>query len=107
MFEANGGRTPLGRDGVGGQPFQVSAEFKLGDGSGKSSPYIRPAIEGGAIDDDPKTWQTVRIPLRRLLPKDVKAVALSAISVQYRVLPVERAGLVIRAIRLDKHSDGN
>ena len=102
VFEANGGRTPLGRDGVGGQPFQVSVEFKLADGSGKSGPYIRPAIEGGAIDDDPKTWQTVRIPLRRLLPKDVEAVALSAISVQNCVLPVERAGLIIRAIRLDR-----
>ena len=103
MFEVNGGRTPLGRDGVGGQPFQVSVEFKLADGTGKSGPYIRPEIEGGAIDDDPKTWQTIRIPIRRLLPKDGDAVALSAISVQYRVLPVERAGLIIRAIRLDRH----
>ena len=107
VFEANGGRTPLGRDGVGGQPFQISVEFKFADGSGKSGPYIRPAIEGGAIDDDPKTWQTIRIPLRRLLPKDVEAVELSAISVQYCVLPVERAGLLIRAIRLDKSADVN
>ena len=107
VFEANGGRTPLGRDGVGGQPFQVSVEFKLADGSGKFGPYIRPAIEGDAIDDNPKTWQTIRIPIRRLLPKDVEAVALSAISVQFCVFPVERAGLLIRAIRLDKSADVN
>ena len=40
-------------------------------------------------------------------PRAVEAVELSAISVQYCVLPVERAGLLIRAIRLDKSADVN
>ena len=102
VFEVNGGRTPLGSRHVGGQPFQVSATFRLADGSTKSGAYIGPKIEGGSVDDDPWSWQTVRLPLRRLLPKtNSAATAVTGVSVQYRVLPANRAGLLVRAIRLE------
>ena len=103
VFEANGGRTPFGVDGPGGQTFQVDMRFRLADGSEKSGPYIAPAIEGGdgRIDGDPATWQTARIPVRRLLPKGAEATAVAGINLQYRGLPAERAALVVRAIRLE------
>ncbi len=101
VFEANGGRTPLGAEGPGGQRFQVDAKFRLADGAEKSGPYIGPTIEGDRIDEDPSTWQTVRIPVRRLLPKDAEATALAGINLQYRILPSDRASLLVRAFRLE------
>ena len=101
VFEANGGRTPLGIVGLGGQTFQVDMRFRLADGSVKSGPYIGPTIEGGRIDGDPATWQTVRIPVRRLLPKDAEATAVAGINLQYRGVPADRAALLVRAIRLE------
>ena len=105
VFEANGGRTPLGRNDVGGQPFQVASEFALAGGGGKSGPYILPEIEGGSIDGDPLTWQTVRMPLRRLLPKGADATALASVSVQFRVFPAERAGMLVRRIRFERTAE--
>ena len=101
VFEANGGRTPLGAEGPGGQRFQVAARFRLADGGDKSGPYVGPTIEGGRIDADPATWQTVRIPVRRLLPKDVEAIALAGLNLQYRMLSSDRASLLVRAFRLE------
>ena len=105
VFEANGGRTPLGAEGPGGQTFQVSARFCLADGAEKSGPYIGPTVEGGRIDADPATWQTVRIPVRRLLPKDAEAAALAAVNLQYRILPADRASLLVRAFRLESAAE--
>ncbi len=102
VFEANGGRTPLGANGPGGQTFQVDMRFRLADGDEKSGPYIKPEIEGDRIDADPATWQTVRIPVRRLLPKGTEATGVAGINLQYRVLPADRAALVVRALRLEK-----
>ena len=101
VFEANSGRTPLGAEGPGGQTFQVAARFRLADGTEKSGPYIGPTVEGGRIDADPATWQTVRIPVRRLLPKGADATGVAGINLQYRVLPADRAALAVRAFRLE------
>ena len=105
VFEANGGRTPLGAEGPGGQTFQVSAKFRLADGAEKSGAYIGPTIEGGRIDADPATWQTVRLPIRRLLPKDAEATAFAGLNLQYRILPADRASLLVRAFRLEPAAD--
>ena len=104
VFEANGGRTPLGAEGPGGQRFQIALRFRLADGGEKSGPYVGPKVEGDRIDADPATWQTVRIPVRRLLPKDAPAAenAVLSLNVQYRDLPADRAALVIRNLRLEK-----
>ena len=104
VFEANGGRTPLGAEGPGGQRFQIAIRFRLADGGEKSGPYVGPKVEGDRIDADPATWQTVRIPVRRLLPKDAPAAenAVLSLNVQYRALPADRAALVIRNLRLEK-----
>ena len=101
VFEANGGRTPLGQLGPGNQPFQISVVFRLQDGSTQAGSYIGPTIEGGAIDEDPLSWQIVRLPIRRLLPKGAKATGVTGINIQYRVLPDIRAALRVRSIRLE------
>ncbi len=103
VFEANGGSTPLGVVGPGRQRFQVAATFRLEDGTEKSGPYIHPTIEGEHIDEDPATWQTVRFPVRRLLPKDPASPvsALSGLNLQYRMLTSDRAALRVRSLRLE------
>ncbi len=102
VFEVNGGRTPLGRFDVGGQPFQISLPCMLADGNAKSGGYAVPEIDGGQVDADPASWQVVRLPLRRLLPKD--AASISGVGFQFRVLPANRAGVLIRDIRLCRDS---
>ena len=103
VFEANGGSTPLGVVGPGRQRFQVAARFRLEDGTEKSGPYVHPTIEGEHIDEDPATWQTVRFPVRRLLPKDTASPvsALAGLNLQYRMLSSDRAALRVRSIRLE------
>ena len=102
VFEVNGGLTPLGKEGPGGQTFQVALAFALSDGGAKTGPYIGPVIEGGSVDVDPWSWQPARIPLRRLLPKGADVAAVTGIAVQFRVLPATRAGLLVRAFRFDQ-----
>ena len=98
VFEVNGGLTPLGRFDVGGQTFQISLSCRLAHGDFKSGGYAVPEIEGGQVDADPASWQVVRLPLRRLLPKD--AVSIRGVGFQFRVLPANRAGVLIRDIRI-------
>ena len=107
VFEVNGGRTPLGAAGPGGQSFQVCAVFVLPDGTERSGPYIQPSVDGGSVDADPWTWQVARIPLRRLLPKGVAAArAVAGVNVQFRVLPATRSGLIVRGVRIHPQHNG-
>ena len=105
-LDVNGGRTPLGALGPGGQPFQVALTFRLADGTEKRGPYVTPEIEDGRIDDDPDTWQSARIPLRRLLPKNPPAVpaAVAGVAVQYKALRAERTSLLVRSLRVERSS---
>ena len=97
----NGGRTPLGARDTGGIPFQVSANGTLPDGTEANRlGFHIPSVEGRVVDDDPVTWQKVRIPLRRLIAPD--ATSLTAVAVQYRILPDRRAGLLVRGFRLER-----
>ena len=53
-----------------------------------------------AADDDPNSWQSVRIPLSKLLPEG--ATALTRISIQFTGLPaLGRAGLLVRNFRFE------
>ena len=107
-LDVNGGRTPLGAIGSGGQGFQIALTFLLADGTTKSGPYVTPAVEGGRIDDDPDSWQAARIPLRRLLPKDPPsaATAVTGVSVQYKALLADRTGLLVRSPRFEGTAAG-
>ena len=100
-FDVNGGRTPLGRRDAGRQRFRVQLTCPTQDKKEADGPWVRdPPIEDGPVDDDPNSWQTVRIPLSKLLPEG--ATALTRISIQFTGLPaLDRAGLLVRDFRFD------
>ena len=103
-FDVNGGRTPLGRRDTGRQRFRVQLECESVDGTRKQGDWVRdPPVEDGPIDDDPNSWQTVRIPLAKLLPEG--ATALVRITIQFTGLPATgRAGLLVRDFRFEPPS---
>ena len=100
-FDVNGGRTPLGRRDTGRQRFRVQLECESADGTRRQGDWVRdPPIEDGPVDDDPNSWQTVRIPLAKLLPEG--ATALVRITIQFTGLPATgRAGLLVRDFRFE------
>jgi len=84
----------------GGLPFQVKLDAVNGDGQALSSEYVgcHGYISGGSIDGDPASWQKVSIPLKQL----VNGSARNAVGIWFQcaVLPSQRAGMVIRDVRL-------
>ena len=103
-FDVNGGRTPLGRRDTGRQRFRAQLECECADGTRRQGDWVRdPPVEDGPVDDDPNSWQTVRIPLAKLLPEG--ATALTRISIQFTGLPATgRAGLLVRDFRFEPPS---
>ena len=101
-FDVNGGRTPLGRRDTGRQRFRVQLTCPTPEKKDADGPWVRdPAIEDGQVDDDPNSWQTVRIPLAKLLPEG--ATAIARITLQYTGLPsTGRAGLLVRDFRIER-----
>ena len=100
-FDVNGGRTPLGRRDTGRQRFRVQLTCPTPDKKDADGPWMRdPPVEDGQVDDDPNSWQTVRIPLAKLLPEG--ATAIGRITLQYTGLPsTGRAGLIVRDFRFE------
>ena len=100
-FDVNGGRTPLGRRDTGRQRFRVQLTCPTPDKKEADGPWVRdPPVEDGQVDDDPNSWQTVRIPLAKLLPEG--ATAIARITLQYTGLPsTGRAGLLVRNFRFE------
>ncbi|MBQ3809457.1 MAG: hypothetical protein II839_01400, partial [Kiritimatiellae bacterium] len=100
-FDVNGGRTPLGRRDTGRQRFRVQLTCPIPDKKEADGPWVRdPPVEDGQVDDDPNSWQTVRIPLAKLLPEG--ATAIARITLQYTGLPsTGRAGLLVRDFRFE------
>ena len=101
-FDANGGRTPLGRRDRGRQRFRVRATCALADGTEADGEWTRdPPIDGGRVDEDPWSWQTVRVPLKGLFPPG--AAAIQDLRIQFTGLPdgAERAGLLVRNFRFE------
>ena len=65
----------------------------------------RSRIDGGAIDDDPLTWQRVSVPFAENIPKE--AAKLDRIIVQLCDMPQDgRNGLVVRSFRFAPHGKG-
>ncbi|MBQ6103545.1 MAG: hypothetical protein IJL06_07720, partial [Kiritimatiellae bacterium] len=100
-FDVNGGRTPLGRRDTGRQRFRVQLTCPIPDKKDADGPWVRdPTVEDGQVDDDPNSWQIVRIPLAKLLPEG--ATAIARITLQYTGLPsTGRAGLLVRDFRFE------
>ena len=101
-FDANGGRTPLGRRDRGRQRFRVRTTCALADGTEADGEWTRdPPIDGGRVDEDPWSWQTVRVPLEDLLPPG--AAEIRDLRIQFTGLPAgaERAGLLVRDFRFE------
>ena len=98
VFEVNGGRTGIGTYDTPPPPFQVALNGSARDGAPFVGKYFTPPV-ATALDGDPATWQTVRIPLRRLLGDEVAAV--TEIRIQFKLLPARRANLVLRRFRVE------
>ena len=100
VFEVNAGRTPLGARGLGRHRIRVEALFKNADGKEMRVRTEKPNVSGGRIDDDPWTWQTVRVPFSSLVPGG--AVALQRFVMQLLDMPADgRSGLVFRNLRFE------
>lgn len=98
VFEVNSGRTTLGRPGSGRQRLRFDAVFEDADGKELRQRFDKPDVEGGRIDDDPWTWQTVRIPLSSSIPEG--AAVLQRIVPRLADMPRDgRAGIVVRDFR--------
>ncbi len=96
-FEVNGLCDSWGK-AQGNQAFQVRLRGTTSEGKESLGSSIHAQQYSGGIDKDPKTFQTVRIPMERLWPKGM--VKLRGIQVQFQLLPPERSGIEIRKIRL-------
>ncbi len=98
-FEVNSGRTPLGMPGRGRQRLRVGAQFKMPDGKEDRIWLGKPVIDGGRVDDDPWTWQTVRVPLPPAFPQgaqDIRRLVMNIVEMPQD----ERSGIVFRNLRL-------
>lgn len=105
----NGGRNVSGQL-EGGQPVQFAAEFALADGSARDGGVssIWRFIEGGAIDDDPQSWQRVSIPLgefRVSAGERAKVAGLSGVTAQFAAGTPVLAGVNIGSIAIGPQAD--
>ena len=101
VFEVNSGRTPLGVPGTGRQRIRGWMALKMTGGKEEQRPSLGKArIDGGKIDDDPWTWQTVRMPL----PENIaSAASLHRIVIGLVDMPQDgRSGIVVRNLRFEK-----
>ena len=105
VFEVNSGRTPLGVFGTGRQRLRVEAIFKTGAGKElRVKMSDKTKTESGAIDDDPWTWQTVRIPFSAQIPPE--AAVLSRFVMKLLDMPQDcRSGIVFRNFRFEAESN--
>lgn len=101
VFEVNSGRTPLGAFGTGRQRLRVEAIFKTAAGKElRVKMSDKTKTESGAVDDDPWTWQTVKIPFSSHIPAE--ASLLSRFVMKLLDMPQDgRSGLVFRNFRFE------
>ena len=97
VVEVNLGETSAGAATQPAATPQFLFGYRTADGEEKSGAYV--AYRGAQVDADPTTWQTIRIPLRRLVASD--AVAITRINLQFRPFGSQRAGVRLRALRIE------
>lgn len=97
VVEVNLGDTQAGAATQPASTPQILLGYTLADGTEKTGAYV--GLRGGMVDSDPMTWQSLGIPLRRLV--DARAIAIARINIQLRPFGSQRAGLRIRGIRLE------
>ena len=96
-FELNGLSDEWGRH-QGGQRGQVG--LGLSDLNGKSIPSAKRRWEV-MVDDDPESWQEVRLRLETLVPDNLSQGAyLSGFYLQYLRMRDYKSGVAIRNIKL-------
>lgn len=95
-FQVNGGIDQWGKQDKGKQTFQVKLDCLDAEGKTVKSSYI--TMDQLRVDNDPATWQLVKMPLERLVPKN--AVKIRNIAIQFQMLPTERCGLFFRNFSL-------
>lgn len=97
VVEVNLGETSAGAATQPAATPQFLFGYRTADGEEKTGAYV--AYRGAQVDADPTTWQTIRIPLRRLVASD--AVAITRINLQFRPFGSQRAGVRLRALRIE------
>jgi hypothetical protein len=101
LFEINGGNDAWGKP-QGAQQLQLKLLALDSAGKQLRIPYLPISVR---IDSEPGTWQSVAIPLRRLLPPET--AKLNGISLQFQIQPVEQSGVAIRNLRIGNDSEKN
>lgn len=100
VFEVNSGRTPMGMRGCGRQRLRVEAIFLTPQKEERRQELEKVLIEGGAIDDDPWTWQRVQVPFSSLVPEGVDT--LQRFVMKLLDMPQDgRSGVVFRNLRFE------
>ena len=97
VVEINLGETQAGAATQPGSTPQILLGYMLPDGTEKAGAYV--GFRGGMVDADPTTWQSLSIPLRRLV--DAEATSITRLGIQMRPFGSQRAGLRIRGIRIE------
>ena len=101
VFEVNSGRTTMGMRGTGRQRLRVEAVFLTPQKKEKRQYLEKVSIDGGKIDDDPWSWQTVRVPFSSLVPEGVDT--LQRFVMKLLDMPQDgRSGVVFRNLRFEK-----
>lgn len=101
VFEVNSGRTTMGMQGTGRQRLRVEAVFLTPQKEERRRFLEKTTIEGGKIDDDPWSWQTVRVPFSSLVPEGVDT--LQRFVMKLLDMPQDgRSGVVFRNLRFEK-----
>lgn len=80
---------------LGGQEMQVKLTVADRNGNILKTPYIK---LNQSIDADGESFQTIHLPLWRLLSP--AAVEIRNINFQFQILPPERSGVEIRNVQL-------
>ena len=110
IFYINADKDALGNRNIGGQTYQLTVSFRMENGKHLHGRKITRPYEftaGGQIDTIPASWQKVSIPMKWITPdgnsirKNGKPKKIIEFSIQYKILPAERAGVQIKNISIE------
>ncbi|MBR0460032.1 MAG: beta-galactosidase [Victivallales bacterium] len=97
IFELNGLPDEWGKH-QGGQQGQAGVKFMKPDGNTLANPKHSWNI---IVDDDPVSWQEVRIPLEAIIPANLpQGCYINGVNLQYWRMRDYKSGVAIRHVRL-------